>query len=234
MLQGPEEVEVHAVGGIQPEPVDVETVHPHAHGPQQVIPDLGVFQVELHQLIVAAPGLVPEGVPHGGAPAEVQVLEPAAVGGGLALLLHIAEGPEATAHVVKDAVQHHPDAILVEGVTQGGEGVHVSQAAVDLVVVGGVVAVLHRLAHRPQIEGVHAQLLEVGNPLPQLFQPLNRFPAGVVLGTAAEAQGIDMVKDGAVDPVLHVSFAPIFARNGPVRPVEPAHTVYHREPDLAR
>ena len=187
VLQGPEEVEVHAVGGIQPETVDVETVHPHAHGPQQVIPDLGVFEIELHQLIVASPGLIPEGVPHGGAAAEVQVLEPAAVGGGLALLLHVSEGPEAPAHVIEDAVQHHSDAVLVEGVAKSGEGVHVSQAAVDLVVVGGVVAVLHRLTHRPQIEGVHAQLLEVGNPLLQLFQPLDRLPAGVVLGTAAEA-----------------------------------------------
>ena len=234
VLQGPEEVEVHAVGGVQPEPVDVEAVHPHAHGPQQVVPDLGVFQVELHQFVVAAPGLIPEGVPHGGAAAEVQVLEPAAVRGGLALFPHVPEGPELPAHVVEDPVQHHPDAVFVEGVAQGGEGVVVPQAAVDLVVVGGVVAVLHRLAHRPQVEGVYPQLLEMGDPVLQLVQAADRLPAGVILRTAAETQGVDVIKNGAVDPVLHVSFAPIFARNGPVGPAEPAHTVYHSRPGLAR
>ena len=234
VLQGPEEVEAHAVGGVQPEPVDVEAVHPHAHGPQQVVPDLGVFQVELHQFVVSAPGLIPEGVPHGGAAAEVQVLEPAAVGGGLALLPHVPEGPELPTHVVEDAVEHHPDAVFVEGVAQGGEGVVVPQAAVDLVVVGGVVAVLHRLAHRPQVEGVYPQLLEMGDPVLQLVQAADRLPAGVILRTAAETQGVDVIKNGAVDPVLHVSFAPIFARNGPVGPAEPAHTVYHSRPGLAR
>ena len=202
-LEGAEEVKIHAVGGVQPQAVDVEGIHPHAHRVQQVAHHVGVAQVELHQLVVALPGGVPEGVPHGGGAAEVQVVEPAAVGRALALLPHVLEGPEFPAHVVEYPVQHHPDAVFVELLTQLGEGVVVSQAAVNLEIVGGVVAVLHRLEHRPQVQGVDPQLLQVGDPVVELLQPLDRLAEVVVLRCPAEPQGIDMVEHGIGGPMTH-------------------------------
>ena len=105
--------------------------------------------------------------------------------------------------MVEDTVQHHPDAVGVEGITQAGKAVIVSQAAVDLVVIRRVVAVFYRLAHRPQIEGIDPQGLQVGDPVPQLVQPGDRGPAGVIFRAAAEPQGVDMIDHSVVDPVFH-------------------------------
>ena len=199
-LEGAEEVEVHAVGGVQPQAVDVEPIHPHPHRVQQVAYHVGVAQVELHQLVVALPGIVPEGVAHGGGAAEVQVVEPAAVGGGLPVFLHVLEGPEVPAHVVEHPVQHHPDAVLVEGVAQPGEGVVVPQAGIHPVVVGGVVAVPGGLEHRPEVHGGDPQRLQMRNPVVQLVQPGHRVSEVVILRRAAEPQGIDVIEDRVLCP----------------------------------
>ena len=61
--------------------------------------------------------------------------------------------------MVEHPVQHDPDAVLVEGVAQPGEGIVIPQAAIHPVVVGGVVAVLGGLEHRPQVNSGDTQLL---------------------------------------------------------------------------
>ena len=90
----------------------------------------------------------------------------------------------------------------------GAEGVPVSQALVDLIIVLGVIAVLAGLKHRPQIHSVYPQLLEMGNPVHQLFDPVDPFPVGVEAGRSAEAERINMIKYGFCNPIHHESLLP--------------------------
>ena len=120
-----------------------------AYRPKQVVHHLRVFQVQLHQIEMALPGVVTEGVPHGAAAAEVKVVKPAAIAGSLPVLPHILKGPKFPANMVENPIQHHPDAVFMQFIANGAEGAVVSQPFVDLVVILGVVAVLAGLEHRP-------------------------------------------------------------------------------------
>ena len=91
-------------------------------------------------------------------------------------MLYIPKSPEFPAHMVKHPIQHHADAAFMQTAAYGSEGVAVSQALVDLIIVLGVIAVLAGLKHRPQIHSVYPQLLEMGNPVHQLFDPVDPFP----------------------------------------------------------
>ena len=157
---------------------------------------------------MALPGVVPEGIAHRAAAAEAQVVEPAAVAGAPAVLLYIPKSPEFPAHMVKHPIQHHADAAFMQTAAYGAEGVPVSQALVDLIIVLGVIAVLAGLKHRPQIHSVYPQLLEMGNPVHQLFDPVDPFPVGVEAGRSAEAERINMIKYGFCNPIHHESLLP--------------------------
>ena len=80
---------------------------------QYVVHDGGVFEVQLHELVVALPALVPEAVVIAAVAAEVYV-EPVLIGRVPLPLLHVAEGPEATAHVVENAVEDDADAVFAQ------------------------------------------------------------------------------------------------------------------------
>lgn len=78
--------------------------------------------------------------------------------------------------MVEHAVQHHPDARLVQGLADLLKILVGAQAAVDFFEVPGVVAVGVRLKHRGEIDGPNAQLLQVGNPLLHLLDAVHRHP----------------------------------------------------------
>ena len=86
-----EEIEVDAVGGVETDAVDLELLDPVIDGVDQVVADADVLEIQLDEVVVAVPPLIPEGVAAGGGTAEVQVLEPAAVAGALTLLLDVDE-----------------------------------------------------------------------------------------------------------------------------------------------
>ena len=57
-----EEILIQAVGHVKAQPVDIELVYPKPDAAEDMLYDRGVFQVELDQLIVSLPALVPETV----------------------------------------------------------------------------------------------------------------------------------------------------------------------------
>ena len=199
-VQAAHKVLVQQVGHVQPQAVDGELLHPAAHAVQQVVHHRGILQVQLHQLVVALPALVPEAVVVAAVASKVDV-EPVLIGGGLPLFLHVLEGPEAPAHVVEHAVQHHPDARLVQSVADLFKLLVGAQAAVDFFEIPGVVAVGVRLKHRGEIDGPNAQLLQVGDPLLHLLDAVHRHPV-VLKGRAAKPHGVDLIKHSALGPVL--------------------------------
>ena len=200
-----EEVEVHTVCGIETNAVDVELIHPHANRINEIIAHVPVAQVQLDQIIVAVPALIPEVVAAGALTAEVQTGEPVAVLRGLSLFLHISERPEVSAYVVENAVQNDPDAVLVQFVADVGKHLVGAQTAVDDTVVRGVIAVLHRFEHRSEVNGIHTQFFQMRDPVQHLFQPVHRFSALVELGRSAEAQGIDVIHHSVFIPI-HIIF----------------------------
>ena len=193
-----EEVDFQAVGHIQPEAVDAEFLHPELHALQQVVHHGGVAEVQLHQLEMALPALVPEAVVVVGIAVEVD-MEPVLVGGVPFLFLHVPEGPEAPAHMVEHAVQHHPDAVGVEDLHHLGKVLVGSQAAVHLPVVPGVVAMAVAVEDGGEVEGAGPQLLDMGGPVPDFADAAYGY-AVVFLGRAAEAQGIDLIEYAFVSP----------------------------------
>ena len=162
--QTAQEVEVQAVGNVQAQAVYPELVAPELHGVEYVVRDGGVAEVELHELIVALPTLVPKAVVIAAVAAEINV-EPVLVGRVPLLFLHVAECPEATAHMVKNTVEDDADAVLFERLADRLEVLVSAEAAVCLAVIPRVVAVAVALKHGTEIKGVRAELFYVLRPV---------------------------------------------------------------------
>lgn len=162
-MQALHEIAVQTVGDVQPQAVHTELALPHAHGVQQVIDDLGVAKVELDQVLVALPALVPKAVAEVRVPVEADV-EPVLVRGVPLALARVAEGPEIAAHMVEHGVDDHAHAACVQGVDHMGKVLVGTQAAVDLTQVAGVVAVRVAGEHGVEQDGTHIELTQVWGP----------------------------------------------------------------------
>ena len=79
LVQALHKVAVQTVGDIKAQAVHAQLALPHAHGVEQVIDDGGVAQVELHQVLVALPALVPKAVAKVGVAVKADV-EPVFIG----------------------------------------------------------------------------------------------------------------------------------------------------------
>ena len=138
-----EEVKVHAICCIKPNPVNLEFVHPVANRFNQMVTYMPVLQVQLDQIIVAIPTFIPERVTIWTRTAKVQTCKPIAVRGSLTLFLHIPECPEISADMIEYAVQNDPDAVLVQHFTDVLEHFIRSKSAVNLAVIGRVITVFY-------------------------------------------------------------------------------------------
>jgi len=77
----------------------------------------------------------------------------------------------------------------------------VPEAAVQVPVVGRVVAVPRRLEERPDIQGAAAQAAHMVEPVDQPLEALNgRRPEVVLRGGAEQAQRVDVVEDRVESP----------------------------------
>ena len=194
--KGPQLLQVlggQAVGHVQPQAVNAEPVHPGADGLKLVLHHRRVEQVQLDQLVVALPALVPEAVVIVGVAVEADV-EPVPVWAVPPLLLHVLEGPEAPAHMVEDPVQHHPQTGVVKGPTHPGQVVVGPQPGVGVEVVPGVVAVAVAVEHRVEQDGIRPRLFDMVHPVQQAQDP-GLCPAVVLRRRAAQAQGVDLIDD---------------------------------------
>ena len=81
-----------------------------------------------------------------------------------------------------------------------------AQTAVDMIIIGRVVAVGGGLEQRPQVQGIDSQLFEVGDPGIQLLQArVGGCGEVVALGRAGQAEGVNVVEDGVIRPVGHIT-----------------------------
>ena len=175
-----------------------ELLHPAADGLELVLHHRRVVEVQLHQLAVALPALVPEAVVPVGVAVKVDV-EPVLIGAVPLLLLHVPEGPETPAHVVEHPVQHDPQPRVVESPAHLGQVLVGAQPGVQPVVVPGVIAVLVAVKDRIQEDGVRPKLPDMLRPGQQAADA-GHGDSVVVLGRAAQAQGINLVQDRFVKP----------------------------------
>src|SRR5699024_4642165 len=135
LAQALEKFRVYAVGGVQAEPVDIEIIDPLSYGAQQMVHHFRIAEIEFYQVVMPLPAFIPERIPHGASASKIQVMEPAAVMGILAVALNVCKGPELPAHMIKHTVQNNPDPVLMELLAQGTETMVVAQALIDLIVV---------------------------------------------------------------------------------------------------
>ena len=203
-----QKAQVQAVGHVEAQAVDVVVPHPVAHSVEQIIFHVRMLQIQLDQLVAALPSLVPEAVVVVGVAVKTDV-EPIFVGAVPLFLLHVLERPKAAAHVVEHAVQQHADARRVQGCADLLEVVVGAQAAIDLVVVAGVVTVGVALEQGVEQHTGRAQRLDVVYPIqhPQQAMLVGLGWVAVILQRRpAQAQGVDLVNYSFIVP--HV-FSPL-------------------------
>ena len=210
------EVEVEHVGRIQPDSVHVEFAHPKAHHVAQVVAHGRVALVELGQKVVSAPGLVGEAVAVLVVSREIHVAVPVAIDGLLASLTQIGEGEEVASGVVEHAVEHDLHPGVVAGTDEVDKVVVGAESRVEQLVVGGLVAVSHRLEQRTDVERAEPEPPDVRDPGLQLAQPMDRLAVVVLLRCARKPQRIDVIEHRLVVP-CHVAFLsscplPVYAR----------------------
>ena len=169
--KGPHKVKVQHIRRIQANAVDVEFRHPEPHGIAEVFLHRRIPLVQLCQQIVASPIFIRKAILVFRISAEVHAAVPVPVLGILPVLPDIPEGEEIPACMVEDPVQHHPDALAVAGRHKILEILIGAQAAVQLPVVRGIVAVGLRFKQRPDVQGIAAQLCHVVDPGKQRSQP---------------------------------------------------------------
>ena len=73
------EILVQAVGHVQAQPVDIKLLHPEFDAVQQIVHYGGISEVELHQLVVPLPALIPKAVAVIGIPVKID-MEPVLIG----------------------------------------------------------------------------------------------------------------------------------------------------------
>ena len=220
-MQAAHKIAIEHIGDVQAQAVDAKALGPATHGLKQVIDHGGVLQVELHKLKMAFPALVPKAVAIAGVAVKANV-KPVLVGRVPLALLNIAEGPETAAHMVKDGIEHHANAMGVQRLAYSGKIGIPAQAAVDMAQAARIVAVAIRLERRVDQHSANTEFLQVVGPLGDLHD--GRIGVGRSVGSLGElilgngrgvfarsstkAQRIDLVERRLVCP--HSSLPAIF------------------------
>ena len=192
--KGAHEVKVQHVGRVEAQPVNVKFPYPEAHGLQQIVPHLGISNVQLCQQIVSAPVVIGKAVVILVVAPEVYIAVPADIAAAFTVFAYIAEGKEIAARMVEHAVENHAHARLMAALHKGFEIVVCAETTVELPVIGGVVAVTVRLEQRPDVKTRTAESAYMFDPGGQLVQPVYRLPVRVLLRCAAKPQRIDVIE----------------------------------------
>ena len=167
-----------------------------------MVTNTGIAEIELDQIVVAVPALVPEGVAAGAGTAEVEVLEPVAVLRALTLFLYINELREFSADVVENSVKDNAYAVFVKSVTNEAERVIVTESAVYLLVVDGVVAMLYGLKNGSEVNSVNVHLFKMRYPVEDLVKTVGNILASVIeFWRSAESQRIDVIDYRVIVPI---------------------------------
>jgi hypothetical protein len=204
VCEGPEpvnEVAVQTVSDVQTQSVDPEILDPVPDCVEEMADDCLISKIELHQIVISFPALIPQAVLIGGIAAEIN-MEPVPVGGVLAVLQDILKLREAASDVIEDTVQDNSDPVPVQFFTQVAEILIGPQPDIDPLVIPRIIAVGIGLKQRAEIDGADPQLCQVRDPVLDPADPvLSRFPlflllcaALVPVGCPAQSQRIDLIK----------------------------------------
>ena len=229
-VQAAHKVAVEHIGNVQAQAVDAKDLGPTTHGLEQVIDHGGVLQVELHELKMAFPALIPKAI----AVARVTVkadMKPVFVRRVPLSLLNIAEGPKAATDVVEDGVEHHTDAVGMQCLAHSGKIGIPAKATVDMAQAARVVAVAIGFERRVNEHSTDAELLQVVGPLGDFHNRSIGVGRGVgslgelILGngrgvfarSSAKAQRIDLIERRLVCPHSNLPVSstqrhPLYAR----------------------
>ena len=131
---------------------------------------------------------------------EADVMEPRGVDGAHAALLNISEREKVASDMVEYAVQNDADPFLVQGIADTLKAFVIAQTAVDLFVVDGIVTVAAALKNRVEYNTVHAHFLEMGDKVVELIQAVIQLKI-ILFRRSAEAERIDVINDGVMDPM---------------------------------
>ena len=195
-----QEVKIQAVCNVQTQSVDAEFVFPAGYAVLEVLLDLGIVEVQLHQLVVTLPALVPESVVV--SVVALAHMEPVLPGAAELILADVPESPEVAADVVEYAVQDYSNAVLVERVAYLLEILVGAEAAVDPGVVRSVIAVGGTFEYRSEVNGAAAQFLYVRDIVDHTEYLVSWLRCEIVLPGAAEvSDGVDVVEYCVFKPV---------------------------------
>ena len=153
--------------------------------------DFLVSEIELDQVIIALPALVPEAVVVRGISVEADI-EPILIGGFPSSLQDILELRESAADMVEHSVQDHADPRCVEVFTDFLEILVGAQPAVDLFIVPRVITVRIRLKYGTKIDCGDPQFCKMRDPF-LYFQDPVRLHAVVFIGRSAHAQRVNLI-----------------------------------------
>ena len=141
------EVSVKTVGDVQPQSVYVKIVNPEPDRVENMRDDFLISEIELYQVVIAFPALVPETVVVRGISVEADI-EPVLVRRFPSPMQNILKLRETAADMIEHAVQDHADPRCVKVFADLLEILVGAQSAVDLLVVPRVIAVRIRLKGR--------------------------------------------------------------------------------------
>ena len=195
-----EEVEVKAVRYVKAQAVYPEFLLPAGYAVLEVLLHLGVVEVELYQLVVTLPPLVPEAVVV--AVVALAHMEPVFLSAAELVLADVPESPEIAPDMVEHAVQNDPDTVFVKRVADILEILVCAEAAVYLGVISGVVAVRGGFKYRPEVDCVAAKLLYMRDIVDDPEYLVGRFRREIVLPGAAEVSDwVDVIEYSVFKPV---------------------------------
>ena len=191
-------VMIQQIGNIQTQTVDIEVLHPETDAFQNVIHNLFIFQIQLHQVIISLPALIPQAVIIVGIAAQID-MEPVQIRRILPVLQHVLEGPEASSHMVEHPVQNHADSRLMQTVAHLCKIPVASQPAVNFSEISCIITVSIGFKHRRKVNRVRADPLYMRNPLLHLQNP-GLFHTVIFKRRSTEAQRIDLIKYALICP----------------------------------
>ena len=102
--------------------------------------------------------------------------------------------------MIENAVEQYSDTVLMQGIANTLEALVVTQTAVDLFVVDGIIAVLCALKYRIEQDTVDAHLLEMGDKVNDLVQSVVQLKI-ILFRRSAKAERINVVDHGIVYPM---------------------------------
>ena len=197
-----EEVYVNNVGSVKAQAVNAELVDPEFRRAEKVVDNILVLQIQLHQIIVTCPALVPERITIGALSVKVQILEPAAVGGIPLFLLHILEREEISSDMIEHTVQNDTDAVFTECFTDFLKRSVVTKATVDLTVIDRVVSVAGAFKERVENYRVNAQLFEMVDTVIYFVQSVVQLTV-ILPWCSAKAERVDVIDNTFIN-VAHI------------------------------